>query len=129
MSHHLLSTAVLTFAVLSAAATLTAAEHTKDSLDDVEKNINDGKAVLIDVREQSEWDEGHLDVATLVPLSDLKKGRKPTSIPADRIVYAHCASGKRCLDAADRLIKLGYDVRPLKAGYRDLLEAGFKKAE
>jgi len=129
MSCRQLSTALLTLVLLSAAATLTAAEHTKDSLDDVEKKINDGKAVLIDVREQSEWDEGHLEMATLVPLSDLRKGRKPTSLPTDRIVYAHCASGKRCLDAADRLIKLGYDVRPLKDGYRELLKAGFKKAE
>jgi rhodanese-related sulfurtransferase len=108
---------------------LPAAEHTKDSLDDVKKNVSDKKAVLVDVREQSEWDDGHLDGATLVPLSALKKGEQSDSLPKDRIIYAHCASGKRCLTAADILKKQGYDVRPLKAGYRDLLKAGFPQAK
>lgn len=108
---------------------LPAAEHTKDSLDDVKKNVSDKKAVLIDVREQSEWDDGHLDSATLVPLSALKKGEQADSLPKDRIIYAHCASGKRCLTAADILKKQGYDVRPLKAGYMDLVKAGFPQAK
>jgi len=34
----------------------------------------------------------------------------------------------RALKAAKILEKLGYNVRPLKAGYQDLLTAGFKKA-
>lgn len=106
-----------------------AAEHTKDSLDAVKKNVADQKAVLVDVREKSEWEEGHLDGAIFVPLSGLKKGEQPKTLAKDRIVYAHCASGKRSLAAADLLIKLGYDVRPLKAGYKDLLDAGFKKAK
>jgi len=108
---------------------LPAAEHTKDSLDDVKKNVSDQKAVLVDVREQSEWDDGHLDGATLVPLSALKKGEQADSLPKDRIIYAHCAAGKRCLTAADILKKQGYDVRPLKAGYMDLLKAGFQQAK
>ena len=33
------------------------------------------------------------------------------------------------LTAADLLKKQGYDVRPLKDGYKDLLKAGFPKAE
>lgn len=109
-------------------ADLPAAEHTKDSLDDVKKNLGDKKAVLVDVREESEWEDGHLDGAVLVPLSELKQGEKADSLPKDRIVYAHCASGKRCLAAAEILKKQGYDVRPLKDGYMDLLKAGFKKA-
>ncbi|MNC96941.1 hypothetical protein D3C83_144460 [compost metagenome] len=45
-----------------------------------------------------------------------------------KIVYCHCGSGVRCLKAADELKKLGYDVRPLKPGYKDLLKAGFEPA-
>ena len=33
------------------------------------------------------------------------------------------------MPASAILYTLGYDVRPLKAGYDDLLEAGFKDAE
>ena len=44
-------------------------------------------------------------------------------------MYLHCASGKRCLAAADLLKKQGYDVRPLKSGYEALLGAGFEKAK
>ena len=36
-----------------------AQEHTKDSLEQVKKALADKKAVLIDVREKTEWDKGH----------------------------------------------------------------------
>lgn len=98
----------------------------------VKKAIADDKAVLLDVREKSEWDDGHLKDAKLLPWSELKAGAKPEDvakiIPKDKIVYCHCASGIRPLKAADTLQKLGYDVRPLKSGYMDLLKAGFAPA-
>ena len=113
--------------------TLFAAEHTTDSLDKVKQSLADKKAVLIDVREQSEWDEGHLKDAKLLPVSKLRKGvpeeELAKTLSKGKIVYAHCRSGGRCLEAADRLTKLGYEVRPLKAGYEELLKAGFPKAE
>ena len=109
-----------------------AADHTKDTLDAVKKTIADDKAVLLDVREKSEWDDGHLKDAKLLPLSVLQAGAKAEDVakivPKDKIVYCHCGSGIRCLKAADALKKLGYDVRPLKPGYMDLLEAGFAPA-
>ena len=114
------------------AANTPAAEHTKDPLDAVKKSIADGKAVLVDVREQGEWDDGHLKDAKFMPLSKLKAGIKPDDaakiIPKDKIVYCHCAAGVRSLKAADELRKLGYDVRPLKPGYEELLKSGFEPA-
>lgn len=112
---------------------LQAANHTKDTIDTVKKAVADGKAVLVDVREQSEWDDGHLKDAKLLPLSVLQAGVKAEDVAKvaakDKIVYLHCGSGIRCLKAADTLQKLGYDVRPLKPGYRDLLKAGFAPAK
>lgn len=111
----------------------TAQEHTKDSLEQVKKALADKKAVLIDVREQKEWDKGHLKDARLVPLSTLKGDALPKDLanllPKDKIVYAHCAAGVRCVTAAEILRKAGYDVRPLKDGYNSLLKEGFPKAE
>ncbi len=115
--------------VMSAAR---AADHTTDTTDAVKKAVADDKAVLLDVREKSEWDDGHLKDAKLLPLSVLKAGAKAEDvakvIPKDKIVYCHCGSGVRCLKAADELKKLGYDVRALKPGYADLLKAGFAPA-
>jgi rhodanese-related sulfurtransferase len=109
-----------------------AADHTADTTDAVKKALADDKAVLLDVREKSEWDDGHLKDAKLLPLSTLKGGAKAEDVakivPKDKIVYCHCGSGVRCLKAADELKKLGYDVRPLKPGYADLLKAGFAPA-
>ncbi|MCE9529693.1 MAG: rhodanese-like domain-containing protein [Planctomycetes bacterium] len=109
-----------------------AAEHTKDTPDDVKKAVADGKAILLDVREKSEWNDGYLKGARHLPLSELRDNPKAENVarvlPKDKIIYCHCAAGVRCLKAADALKKLGYDVRPLKPGYSDLLKAGFDPA-
>lgn len=109
-----------------------AAEHTKDGADTIKKALAEAKAVLVDVREKSEWEEGHLQGAKLVPLSTLKADVKAEvlsrTLPKDKIIYCHCAAGGRCLQAAEVLQKLGYDVRPIKLGYKDLVKAGFMTA-
>ena len=109
-----------------------AAEHTKDSLETVQKNLKDGKAILLDVREESEWDDGHLKDAKLLPLSKIKEGVKEEELKKllakDKVIYCHCAAGGRCLKAAEALAKLRYEVKPLKPGYQDLLKAGFAPA-
>lgn len=120
-------------AVLSLVSIGIAAEHTQDSLDTVKRNLAEKKAVLIDVREQKEWDRGHLQDVQLFPLSELKrvsadpavKQKLEKTLPKDRIIYCHCGSGVRVLAAGDILKKLGYDIRPLAAGFDDLREAGF----
>ena len=113
-------------------------EHTKDSIELIKQRIADEEAILIDVREQDEWNNiGHLQVAVSVPLTELKeKGgdqayatKLAEKLPKDKIIYCHCAAGGRVMPASAILHKMGYDVRPLKAGYDDLLDAGFKDAE
>lgn len=122
---------VVTTCILACGAC--AAEHTTDSLETVKKTVKDGKAVIVDVRETDEWKDGHLKGAKHLALSDLKKGvpveQLKKTLPAGSVIYLHCASGKRCLAAADILKKQGYDVRPLKDGYRGLLKNGFEKAK
>jgi rhodanese-related sulfurtransferase len=108
-----------------------AAEHTKDSLDAVKKAVADDKAVLLDVREKAEWDDGHLRDAKFLALSALRGAKADDlarTLPKDKVIYCHCASGRRCLQAADILKKNGYDVRPLKSGYADLRKSGFPDA-
>ena len=110
--------------------------HTIDSLTAVKQLLADKTAMMIDVREQREWDAGHLAAAKLLPLSTLRNtsGEKLAAtiskiIPRDKIIYCHRLSGGRVLAATPILERLGYDVRPLRAGFSALVEAGFDKAE
>ena len=108
-----------------------AAEISDDPLPTVQENIAAHKAVLVDVREPGEWKEGHVQGAVSLPLSSLKQVDTIAlehRVPKDKIVYTHCVMGVRALKAANILEKLGYNVRPLKAGYKDLVKAGFEKA-
>jgi phage shock protein E len=127
----LLSIALAMLCTLPTTKVLAADEHTKDSLDTIKKNLADKKAVILDVREKREWDAGHLKQAQLVPLSDLTKDKKAAvkGIDKKQIVYLHCRSGRRSLQAAEILKSMGFDARALKPGYAELLKAGFPKAD
>lgn len=133
MSPHLKLCTLTLVCTATLVACSQAADHTKDSLETVKENIAEEKALLIDVREKSEWDRGHVKDAVFLPLSELRNGITKKSlaekVPADKIIYTHCAAGVRSRTAADILLKNGYDVRALKPGYKDLIAAGFEKAD
>jgi rhodanese-related sulfurtransferase len=111
----------------------TEAGHTVDSLDIVKKSVESKSAVILDVREQAEWDAGHLADAQFIPLSKLKEAANVADVlaplPKDLPIYVHCRSGGRVLMFAEIAQGKGYDIRPLKAGYDRLVEAGFTKAQ
>jgi len=123
-------------ALLLAAALQDPVEFTKDSLEQVKAAMAKKDALLVDVREQKEWDEGHIDGALLVPLSWLREesksdtfGKRLEEKLPKKILYIHCRSGGRARTAAGMLRKQGYDARPLKAGFDDLRQAGFSVAK
>ncbi len=107
--------------------------NTKDTLETVKQNIKDGKAVLVDVREQKEWDEGHIAGAVFMPKSKLDVEKEAAELAKkldkNKIVYTHCKAGRRALACGEILKKQGFDVRALKPGYEELLKAGFEKAK
>ena len=109
-----------------------AAETTEESLSKIKENLDAGKAVLVDVREKSEWDKGHIEGAIFLPISTLKDGASAEELkplPKDKILYIHCAVGIRALTAGDILEEQGYNVRPMKPGFKQMIEAGFPKAK
>ena len=127
---------IVALVVLAAASVAWAEEpltHTKDSLDTVKENVKALKAVILDVREQNEWDEAHVKGAIHIPKSKLDDPAQVAEllkkVPKDKVVYTHCRAGRRALACGEILKKQGYDVRPLKAGTSELLEAGFEKGE
>lgn len=79
-------------------------------------------AILIDVREQDEWDAGHIDTAKLVPLSGLAQGQMP-DLPKDCEIIIHCQRGKRGVQAAQILKENGYtNVSNMCGGYEAWLK-------
>lgn len=101
-------------------------------LNAVKRDLAAGKAVLLDVREVGEWNDGHLRDARLLPLSRIENGVSTqvlaTVAPPGKIIYLHCAAGARSQTAAQLLRSTGRDLRPLTQGYDELLEAGFPQA-
>jgi rhodanese-related sulfurtransferase len=92
---------------------------------DIKDELEAGTAQLLDVREQDEWDAGHLSDAKWVPLSKLNEGIAPD---CDKSIttYIHCRSGRRVLQAAPLLENLGFSkVIPLDEGFEALMAEGF----
>lgn len=108
-------------------------EHSKDTLEEVKKRIEEKKAVLVDVRELVEWNKGHVAGAVHLPWRAMQE--KPDDpkikekLEKGLILYTYCEVGYRSLKAGSILNKMGYEIRPLKPGYQELIKAGFKKEE
>ena len=96
-------------------------------LDDIKDQLEDGEAQLLDVREQDEWDAGHLAQAKLVTLSSLSEGKEPEGLDKGLKTYIHCRSGRRVLQAAPILTAMGFgEVVPLDEGFEALMAEGFQ---
>lgn len=107
-------------------------EFATEPLAEVCREVAEGKAVLVDVRSDEEWAEGHVAGAIFLPVMTLVEGCDPVALanalPADKVLYTHCRVGMRAKAAAIVLGRLGYNVRPLEPGFEELVEAGFTPA-
>src|SRR5258708_1461561 len=91
----------------------------------VQRDLADGERfALVDVRETTEWNEGHLPGALHVPRGFLELRIEEAVPDKDQPVVLYCASGVRSLLAAVTLKQLGYrQPGSLAGGYN-----GWKKA-
>jgi sulfur-carrier protein adenylyltransferase/sulfurtransferase len=81
-------------------------------------------AVYLDVREQNEWNLGHLPQATFMPRGVLETTIEQR-VPRDTTVVVYCASGNRSALAAETLQEMGYtDVSHLAGGFRAWVDGG-----
>ena len=131
-SGHTCKTTGLLIAIIIGTVTHVLADsHTEDTLAKVKHDVIAQDAILIDVREPKEWSRGHLSLAQSLPLRELRTTTEHhlhDRLPGNKIIYCHCLSGSRCLEAARILSSRGYDARALKPGYPDLMDAGFAQA-
>jgi rhodanese-related sulfurtransferase len=80
-------------------------------------------AYLLDVREQSEWNDSHVDGAHLIPLGELMN--RVSEIPKDQDVLIICRSGNRSATARDLLRGDGYErTTSISGGITAWISAG-----
>jgi len=88
--------------------------------------IESGEPVVVDVREQDEWDEGHIAGAIHVPRGHLESRIERLAPDTSRPVVVYCSAGNRSAFAAKTLTDLGYeDVVSLAGGFTDWKRNGF----
>ncbi len=68
--------------------------------------MRENGAFVLDVRELSEWEDGHIPDATLIPLGQLES--RMDEIPTDQDVLIVCRSGNRSAQARDILLNAGF---------------------
>ena len=85
-----------------------------------------GEALLLDVRNGSEYREGHIPGSLHIPASRLKKNLE--DVPRDRPVLVYCAGGNRSVAASSQLLSAGFsDVADIAGGFDAWNEAGYPK--
>src|SRR5438132_9246555 len=82
--------------------------------------------LLVDVREQDEWNEGHLPGAVHIPRGNLESRIERAAPDRSGSIVLYCQSGNRSVFAAKTLEELGYEnVVSLAGGFTDWKRNGF----
>lgn len=73
-----------------------------------EMMTKDDGHIIVDVRRQDEYDEGHIPGALLIPNESITD-KKPEELPdLNQIVLVYCRSGRRSKEASQKLADIGY---------------------
>ena len=64
--------------------------------------------IILDVREQDEYDAGHIPGAILIPYAQIAEKAEDVLADKDQLILVYCRSGRRSKIAAEALVELGY---------------------
>ena len=79
--------------------------------------------VILDVREQDEWDAGHIPGALFIPMSEIQA--RLSEVPTDKTVIVQCRSGNRSSQVTDYLQQQGFtNIRNMAGGLNAWQAAG-----
>ena len=78
------------------------AEEAKKIMDSGEEHL------ILDTREQEEFDDGHIPNAILIPYTEIENKAEEMLPDKDKLILVYCRSGRRSKIAAENLVKLGY---------------------
>ncbi len=77
--------------------------------EEAKKMMDTQEVIILDVREQDEFDAGHIPGALLLPVGTISGETAVAVIPElDSVVLVYCRSGNRSKTASSALTKLGY---------------------
>jgi len=90
--------------------------------------FNHEDALVLDVREQSEWNDGHIGKAKHIPLSKLKERLSELENYRRKPIVTVCRSGNRSGSACGVLKKAGFEnLHNLAGGMQAWEQAGLPK--
>ena len=64
--------------------------------------------IILDVREQDEYDAGHIPGAILIPYTQIAEKAEDVLTDKEQLILVYCRSGRRSKIAAEALVELGY---------------------
>ena len=84
-------------------------EYTQITQDEAKQMMKqDDGHVIVDVRRQDEYAEGHIPGAILIPNENINE-EPPKELPdLDQIILVYCRSGRRSKEASQKLADMGY---------------------
>lgn len=95
------------------------------SLQDAAAKLNSGEAVIVDVRDRDEWDEGHIPGANHLSRGTIELDIEEKVPDPNAMIICHCGGGGRSALAAESLQKMGYkNVRSMAGGFKGWKAAG-----
>lgn len=112
----------ITLIIMAMSATQISSCNSNDNITSVsapefDKEIKANSVQLLDVRTPQEYAEGHIDGAFNINIqSDDFRQRAEKELSKDSTILVYCRSGRRSMEAAEMLTKLGYKVVNLKGG-------------
>ena len=86
------------------------------SPNDMDKYINNKRALIIDVREPEEYEKKHIESSINIPFEKLEK--EYNRMPKDLILVLYCERGGSSMLAAKELFDRGHVVRALMGGIK-----------
>lgn len=77
---------------------------------DEAKRIMDEESdyIIVDAREQSEYDEGHIKGAIVIPYTEIEQKAEEMLLDKEQLILVYCRSGRRSKIAAQSLANMGY---------------------
>jgi len=101
------------------------------NVSDVKRRMESGeKFLLVDVREDNEWENGHLPGAVHMGRGIIERDIETRVPETSTKIILYCGGGFRSALVADNLQKMGYtNVESMDGGWRGWTEAGLPTAK